>query len=502
MMMRKRYSLLTVVSVAFISAVAVAAAIAWNGSVRMARGVDIAGEQKQDAGVTQAAWFQAQPKSFADLAEKVQAAVVNVSTSKKAALRGRVQPFPRFGPRDPFDDFFEKFFEGMPNQQGPEQHSLGSGFIIDEKGIILTNTHVVSQADEIEVELSDGRKFKAEVVGTDEKTDIAVIQVKPKGDLPTVTLGDSAKLRAGDWVMAIGNPFGLEHTVTVGVVSAVGRLIGGGPFAKFIQTDASINPGNSGGPLFNIDGEVVGINSMIYAGGQGIGFAIPIDLAKQVLPQLIEKGSFSHGWLGVAIQKITPELAKSFGLDKEDGALVTEVYGGSPAAEAGLMRGDVIVEFNGEKVEDPYDLSLFVGNSNPGTKVKIKAQRNGEEKDFEVKLGEQSAEAGSPRTPAQDKGAAGKSDTLGLVVRSITPQDARELDVPGNFKGIVVQRVEPGSAAERADVRSGDVILEINSTKIQSAEDYDSAVKGLKQGDLVRLFIKRGRASVYLAFKL
>lgn len=500
--MKKKYSFLTVVFVALISAAAVAAGIVSIGSVKTAQGVDIVGKQQQDAHVAQAAWFQAQPKSFADLAEKVQAAVVNISTSKKAVSRGRVSPFPRFGPRDPFDDFFEKFFEGMPNQQMPKQHSLGSGFIIDKKGTILTNTHVVSQADEIEVELADGRKFKAEVVGTDEKTDIAVIRVKPKGELPTVMLGDSSKLRAGDWVMAIGNPFGLEHTVTVGVVSAVGRLIGGGPFAKFIQTDASINPGNSGGPLFNIDGEVVGINSMVYAGGQGIGFAIPIDLVKQVLPQLIEKGSFSHGWLGVAIQKITPELAKSFGLDKEDGALITEVYGGSPAAKAGLVRGDVITQFNGEKVEDPYDLSLFVGNSNPGTKVKIKVLRNGEDKEFEVTLGEQSADAGYPKTPGEGKASPGKADSMGLVVRGITPQDARELDVPGNFKGIVVQRVEPGSAAERADVRSGDVILEINNVKIQSAEDYENAVKGLKEGDLVRLFIKRGHASVYLAFKL
>jgi serine protease Do len=482
--------------------IGVAAVLVQASGAEAAYSVDIVGPQTQAAQVTQAAWFQAKPKSFADLAEKVAPAVVNISTSKKMRMGRQMMPFPRFGPRDPFDDFFDKYFEGMPEQGERQQHSLGSGFIIDGKGTILTNSHVVSQADEIEVELSDGRKFKAEIVGKDDKTDIAVIKIKPKGDLPTIVLGDSSKLRPGDWVMAIGNPFGLEHTVTVGVVSAKGRLIGGGPFARFIQTDASINPGNSGGPLFNIDGEVVGINTMIYAGGQGIGFSIPIDLAKQLIPQLVEKGSVSHGWLGVAIQRITPDLAKSFKLEKEEGALVTEVYSGSPAARAGLMRGDVITEFNDEKVEDPYDLSLYVGNTEPGKEAKIEVLRNGEEKEFKIKIGQQEAKAGQPGGPEKERAVPGKSDNLGLVVRTITPQDARRLDVPSSFRGVVVGRVEPGSAGERADVRSGDVILEINDTKIQNIEDYDAAVKKLKEGDLVRLFIKRGPASVYLAFRL
>ena len=477
--------------------IAMAASIGWTGEGRASYSIDVVGE-----GVEEVAWFQARPKSFADLAEKVQAAVVNISTSKKPQMRQQMMPFPRFGPSDPFDQFFDKFFEGRPQQQGPQQHSLGSGFIIDGKGTILTNSHVVSQADEIEVELSDGRKFKAEVVGSDEKTDIAVIRIKPKGDLPTVALGDSAKLRPGDWVMAIGNPFGLEHTVTVGVVSAMGRLIGGGPYARFIQTDASINPGNSGGPLFDIEGEVVGINTMIYAGGQGIGFSIPIDLAKQILPQLLDKGSVSHGWLGVAIQRITPELAKSFGLEKEEGALVTEVYGGSPAAKAGLMRGDVIMEFNDEDVEDPYDLSLYVGNSKPGDTAKIEVLRNGKEKEFNIKIGTQDDKTASTGKAGKEQAVPGKADAIGLVVKTITPQDAHKLDVPSHFSGIVVSRVEPGSVAERSDVRSDDVILEMNDAKIQNIDDYEKAVKGLKQGDLVRLFIKRGRASVYLAFRL
>jgi len=501
--MKRKFSVWTVVVVAAVSAVASAVIIAKAGRVGVASGVEVVGRQEQQAPVTDAAWFQARPRSFADLAEEVQDAVVNISTSKKLRMGRPMAPYPRFGPRDPFDEFFDKFFEGMPEQRERKQHSLGSGFIIDEKGTILTNSHVISQADEVEVELADGRKFKAEVVGTDEKTDIAVIRIKSDAKLPSVKLGDSSKVRPGDWVMAIGNPFGLEHTVTVGVVSAKGRLIGGGPYAKFIQTDASINPGNSGGPLFDIDGEVIGINTMIYAGGQGIGFAIPVDLAKQLLPQLLEKGSVSHGWLGVAIQRITPELAKSFKLEKEEGALVTEVYSGSPAAKAGLMRGDVITKFNDDDVEDPYDLSLYVGNTKPGSEVTIEVLRSGEEKEFKIKIGEQDAKLGYPAAPEAEKGAPpGKADELGLVVRTITPRDARELDVPGSFKGIVVTRVEPGSAAERADVRSGDVVLEINDAKIQNIDDYRKAVKGLKEGDLVRLFIKRGKASVYLAFRL
>ncbi|MFH1829494.1 MAG: DegQ family serine endoprotease [Pseudomonadota bacterium] len=500
-MFKKRFSLWTVMGVAALSVIAVGSLLVWTGSVKSVRGAQVVDARSYELPVQKAAWFQAQPKSFADLAEKVQAAVVNISTSKKMRRPGQMMPFPRFGPKDPFEDFFEKFFEGMP-QQERDQHSLGSGFIIDEKGTILTNSHVVSQADEIEVGLSDGRELKAEIVGMDEKTDIAVIRIKSKDNLPMVPLGNSKNVRPGDWVMAIGNPFGLEHTVTVGVVSAKGRLIGGGPYAKFIQTDASINPGNSGGPLFNLDGEVIGINTMIYAGGQGIGFAIPIDLAKQLLPQLVEKGSVSHGWLGVAIQKITPELAKSFGLKKEKGALITEVFSGSPAAKAGLQRGDVILEFNGEKVEDPHDLSLYVGNTSPDTEAKVIALRDGENKEFSVKIAEQQAMTSSRGAPETGKVDRGKADALGLVVRTITSQDAMELDVPGNFRGIVVQRVEPDSVAERAGVQSGDVVLEINDASIQNIKDYDNAVKDLKEGKLIRLFIKRGKSSIYLAFTL
>jgi serine protease Do len=401
-----------------------------------------------------------------------------------------MMPFPKMNPNDPFNDFFEKFFEGMPEEQLAK--ALGSGFIIDDQGTILTNNHVVSGADEIEVHLLDGRKFKAKVLGSDPRTDIAVIRIKTDEKLPYAKLGDSSAIRPGDWVMAIGNPFGLENTVTVGVISAKGRMIGGGaPYAKFIQTDASINPGNSGGPLFNINGEVIGINTMIHAGGQGIGFAIPIDLAKSMVPELVEKGSVTRGWLGVAVQDVTPELAKSFGLEKAEGALVAEVYAGSPAADAGLKRGDVIISFGNEKVEEPYDISLLVGNTKPDSEVAVKALREGKLQEFKVKIGKykETEQAYLPGAPEK-----GKADIIGLVVR---PMSADE-----QGGGVIVSRVEPESAAAFSDVRADDVILEVNSMKIQSIKDYETAVEKLKKGDAVRLFIKRGRASIYLAFKL
>ena len=440
-------------------------------------------------------WFEAKPMSFADLAEKVDDAVVNISTSKMIRRPSRSR---RFGPRDPFDNFFDKFFEGMPSEQN--QHSLGSGFIIDAKGTILTNNHVVSKADEIEVTLVDGRKFKAEVVGVDERTDIAVIRIKAKTDLPFVKLGSSKKMRPGDWVMAIGNPFGLENTVTVGVVSAKGRLIGGGPYAKFIQTDASINPGNSGGPLFNVMGEVIGINTMIFAGGQGIGFAIPVDLAKTVLTELVEKGAVSRGWLGVAIQDVTPDLAKSFGIKEDEGALIAEVYSNSPAAKAGFKRGDVVVAWNGEKVTEPYDLSLYVGQTKPNSDATALIVRDGKREKIKVHVGKQEkGKTSSSRSPGK---ATGKADELGLVVRTISTQDAHRLKVPSSFRGVVVARVEPNSVSEYAGVRVGDIILEVNKKKIESVGQYQKVVKSLKKGELTRLFIKRGGSSIYLAFKL
>lgn len=497
-MFSKRYSLWSLVAVSFVSAAIAVGFIAGFDHVKKGNADQIYHSSQGGGDPQPAAWFEAKPASFADLAEKVQAAVVNVNTSK-VVRRSEMMPFPHFGPRDPFEEFFDKYFEGVPKEQ--TQRSLGSGFIINKEGDILTNYHVVSQADDIEVKLADGRKFKAKVIGKDEKTDIALLKIKGAGDLPYVTLGDSSQLRPGDWVMAIGNPFGLEHTVTVGVVSALGRVIGGGPYAKFIQTDASINPGNSGGPLFNIKGEVVGINSMIFAAGQGIGFAIPVNLAKEMLPQLASKGSVTRGWLGVAIQDITPELAKSFNLKDEKGALIAEVYPDSPAAKGGIMRGDIVTSFNGKPIEDPYSLSLTVGNTQPGSEAEMKVLRNGKETTLKVKIGKQEGEKMAEAGGAPQEQTPSKVDVLGLVVKQIGPEDTHDLDLPTGFKGIVVGRVDPGSSAEGADIHSGDVILEINNKKVESVSDYQDAMNKVKKDDIVRLLVKRGHASIYVAFR-
>ncbi len=498
-MLRKRFSLWTLVAVSFISAAAVVALIAKFGDVKSGKASDQIYHSAPDEGqLRPASWFETKPSSFADLAEKVQPAVVNINTSK-VIKRQDAMPFPQFGPRDQFDEFFEKFFEGMPKEQ--TQRALGSGFIINKEGDILTNYHVVSKADDIEVKLSDGRKFKAKVVGKDEKTDIALLKISKAGDLPYVTLGDSNAMRPGDWVMAIGNPFGLEHTVTVGVVSALGRVLGGGTYAKYIQTDASINPGNSGGPLFNLKGEVVGINTMIYAAGQGIGFAIPISLAKDELPQLSTKGSVTRGWLGVAIQNITPELAKSFNLTEEKGALIAEVYPDSPAAKAGIVRGDVVYELNGKKIDDPASLAMAVGAVQPGTEAEVKILRGGKEMTLKVKLGKQEGEKTEQAAGETKEGVPSKVDVVGLVVRPLSPEDAAKLDIPAGYRGVIVSRVEPGSSAEGADIHSGDIILEVNNAKVASIDEYFGATKSVKKGDIIRLLVKRGRASIYVAFR-
>lgn len=445
--------------------------------------------------------FQA-PESFNELVESVSSAVVNISTTKNV----KVQPFNPFGdfgrrrggPGDPFDDFFEKFFEGAP-QQRRNQQSLGSGFIFDANGHILTNNHVVANADEITVTLSDERKFKAKVIGRDEETDIAVIKIEVPKDLPFEDLGDSDSLKIGDWVIAIGNPFGLSQTVTAGIVSAKGRLIGAGPYDNFIQTDASINPGNSGGPLFNMKGNVVGINTAIYAGGQGLGFAIPVNMAKKLVPQLIKHGKvLDRGWLGVMIQPITPELAKSFGLSEDQkGALIGDVVSESPAAKAGIKRGDVIIKFDGNVITKSQELPGRVAVLQPGQNVVLTVLRDGKETNITVVLGKREGNVASSTL----EGDSGVVDKLGLVVRKLTASEAHELKMDPE-KGVYVERVEPGSSAENADVRAGDVLYEINGTAVNSLAEYKAAVEKLEKGKIVRLLIRRDRGTVYLAFTL
>jgi serine protease Do len=353
---------------------------------------------------------------------------------------------------------------------------------------------VVENASDIKVSLSDKEEFDAKVVGRDPKTDVALIKIEAKKDLPVIPLGDSGQLRVGEWVVAIGNPFGLGHTVTAGIVSAKGRIIGAGPYDDFIQTDASINPGNSGGPLFNLNGEVIGINTAIVASGQGIGFAIPINVAKDLLVQLREKGKVTRGWLGVQVQRVTPELAKSFGLDRERGALVADVVTDTPAERAGIERGDIIVEFNGRKIEEMNDLPRVVAATPPGGEAEVKVLRKGQEKVVRVKVAEMKEE----RVAGGDGGTI--EEGLGLTVQELTPEIARSLGL-SDTKGVVVSNVEEESPADEAGIRRGDVLLEVNQKKIANVRDYRAAL-GRAGGPESWLFlIRRGNNVLYVTLK-
>ena len=431
---------------------------------------------------------------FVELAKRLKPSVVNISTAKTIAPQKRMQhPQNQFG-QDPFEDFFNRFFENAP-QHPYKQRSLGSGFIISNEGYILTNNHVVAGADEVKVKLSDGREFKAEVKGTDEKLDLAVLKINVKGGLPVALLGDSDAIHVGEWVMAIGNPFGLNQTVTAGIVSATGRVIGSGPYDDFIQTDASINPGNSGGPLFNAAGKVIGINAAIVAGGQGIGFAIPINMAKSVLPQLEEKGKVTRGWLGVAIQPVTPELAKSFGVEGEKGALVADVSKDSPAEKAGLKSGDIIMAFDGKEIQEMNNLPRFVATTPVGKKVQINILRNGKPLVVtatieRLKEGEEGVQTGAEQ-----------QDRLGIAVKELSPELAAQIGIK-ETKGVVVTEVKQGGIAEEAGIVAGDVIKEINGTQISSAADFTKAVAAVKKGDVARLLLRRGEGSLFVAINV
>src|SRR5574341_299965 len=319
--------------------------------------------------------------SFADLVEKLKPSVVNISITSMARERGVFTSPSPFGEQDPFGEFFERFFGQAPPREF-KQHGLGSGFIISEDGYVVTNNHVVDLAEDIEVTLEGGEKYKARIIGKDSKTDLALLKIEPKGKLPSVKFGDSDKLRIGDWVMAIGNPFGLGHTVTAGIISAEGRVLGLGAYDDFIQTDAPINPGNSGGPLFNLNGEVVGVNTAIIAGGQGIGFAIPTNITQNIVDQLKEKGKVVRGWLGVIIQQITSEIAEGMNLKELKGALVSDVTPGGPAEKAGIKRGDIIVGFNGHKMEKVAQLTGIVADTPPDTQVQLRVMREKNEKEI------------------------------------------------------------------------------------------------------------------------
>jgi len=426
---------------------------------------------------------------FVELTKKLKPSVVNISTAKTVSPQKNTQrPRNPFG-QDPFEDFFNRFFD-VP-QHSFKQRSLGSGFIISKDGYILTNNHVVGGADEIKVKLSDGREFKATVKGTDEKLDLAVLKIEVKSALPVAELGDSDAIQVGEWVMAIGNPFGLSQTVTAGIVSATGRVIGSGPYDDYIQTDASINPGNSGGPLFNAQGMVVGINTAIVQGGQGIGFAIPINMAKAVLPQLEEKGKVTRGWLGVAIQPVTPELAQSFGVEGEKGALVADVTKDSPADKAGLKSGDIIMEFDGKQITEMNSLPRYVAATPVGKKVKLKLLRNGKPEEVAVTI-ERLNDGEESVTPAA------MEDRLGLTVRELSAELAAQLRIK-ETKGVVVVAVKPDGIAGEAGITGGDVIKEINGGSINTMEDYTKAISAHKKGKIMRLLLRRGESSLFVA---
>ncbi len=431
---------------------------------------------------------------FVSLAKRLTPVVVNVSTTQSS--EGGQHTFPRsFGEQDPFSEFWKRFF-GDPMPRGPfRQKSLGSGFIINHDGFILTNNHVVENADKIVVKLSDGREFQAKLVGRDSKTDIAVIKIDTDQDLPTAPLGNSDQLEVGEWVLAIGNPFGLEHSVTSGIVSAIGRQIGAGPYDNFIQTDASINPGNSGGPLMNLRGEVIGINTAIFSrggGNIGIGFAIPINLAKELLPQLKSKGRVTRGWLGVVIQKVTPAIAESLGLDKARGALVANVSKDAPADKAGVKVGDVIIEFDGSGIRESNNLPIIVARTPVGKKVPVKVLREGKETVIWVAIGELKDE----EVFASAKG----TGNLGLSVQKVTPQIAESLGLD-SADGVVVTLVEPGGPGEEAGIRRGDVILEVDRKSIHNMADFRKAISKVKKGKGVLFLVRRGETTLFLALK-
>ncbi len=435
---------------------------------------------------------------FVDIVKREKPAVVNIYTTQ-TPKRPRIPHGQQGQGGDPFDLFNEFYGNEMP--QVP-RHSLGSGFIIDKEGYIFTNNHVVERADEVKVKLNNGKEYDAQIVGTDPETDIALIKIQADKDLPVVDLGDSDQIDVGEWVLAIGNPFGLSQTVTVGVVSALGRDIGAGRYDNYIQTDASINPGNSGGPLIDINGKVIGINGAILPGNQGgnigIGFAIPINMAKQILNDLKGKKGVSRGWLGVVIQAITPELQKAFKLKSSDGALVGGVAQGGPADKAGIKRGDVITKFSGKEVKDSRDLPRFVAEQKPGTTVELELDRNGKKMTFKVALGD--LREGEKSYQATTRGEESYDD-LGIVVSDITPEIEKGLGLSKGSKGVAVTGIDPRGAAAQAGIQRGDIIEEVNRQPSLNVGQFNDALSKVPADEAVLFTVRRGNGSTFIVIQ-
>ncbi len=433
---------------------------------------------------------------FSHIAAMAKPAVVNISTEKTIKGGGRVFNFfgQPFGNGNPFNNFMMPFMRQTPSHSYI-QRSLGSGFIISKDGYIVTNNHVVEGADEIKVKLANGKKYHAKVIGRDPKTDVALIKIKAHNLVP-LKIGNSDDLKVGNWVVAIGSPFGLEQTVTAGIVSAKGRIIGEGPYDDFIQTDASINPGNSGGPLLNMDGEVVGINTAIIKSGQGIGFAIPSDLAENIVAQLKKSGKVTRGWMGVAIQNITPQLADYYGLKQNQGVLVAKVYKNNPAYKAGIKTGDIIIRVNDKKIKSSRELSSNIAGHAVGENVKITLIRNGQKKVLYVKLAERNNQSGRESEAMADSAETG-FDEFGFRFQTLNPSLATALGYPIGTKGLVIAEIKPDSRAADTGLSKGDFLKEVNRIPVKTMKDYKKILRKIKKGGIVQLLFSRRNTSFF-----
>jgi serine protease Do len=448
---------------------------------------------------------------FTDLAEKHGAEVVNISVTQSVHNNGHVGGFPGMEGDEQMQEFFKRFgiplmpgMPGMPGQGGAPQpdyksQSLGSGFIISSDGYVLTNAHVINEADEVIVKLADKREFKAKIIGADKRTDVALLKIDATG-LPKVMIGDSAKLKVGEWVAAIGSPFGLENTMTAGIVSAKGRALPQENFVPFIQTDVAINPGNSGGPLFNLAGEVVGINSQIYSrsgGSMGLSFAIPIDVAIDVSNQLKANGKITRGWLGIAIQEITKELAESFSMKNTNGALVAGVEKNGPADKGGLEAGDVITKFDGKPIGVSADLPRAVGATKPGKIAAVEILRKGSVKTLNIGVGEMPSDGSETAAPSTKPNGKVEANKIGLTLKELTVQQKKKLN---GKNGLLV--VESVGAAAQAGIRRGDVILGLNNNESQSVEQFNKQINAVAAGKAVAVLVQRGEATLYVPIKV
>ncbi|MBI3802204.1 MAG: DegQ family serine endoprotease [Nitrospirae bacterium] len=438
---------------------------------------------------------------FIEIAKRVTPAVVNISTTR-VVKSGEDTPSmpPMFN-----DPFFKRFFGDRPGERPSPQHprrsqGLGSGVIVDPSGIIVTNNHVIAQADEVKVLLADKREFKGKVIGSDPKSDLAVVKIDAE-NLPSMPWGDSNQLQVGEYVLAVGNPFGLNQTVTAGIVSAVGRAnVGIADYEDFIQTDAAINPGNSGGALVNRRGELIGINTAIFSqtgGYMGIGFAVPSDMAHTIMDSLVKNGKVVRGWLGVSIQEVSPELAKQFGLKEPKGALIGDVLAGSPAEKAGIQRGDILVAVDNKTIDSPEQLRKRVAAAPVGQKITLTVWRDKKEKEIAVSPGEQPQDVAM--AGKDEKGAESSAAFTGLQVRTLTPTLEQRFELPKGLQGVLVDQVEDGSRAEEAGLRPGDVIIEINRKQIRNIGDYEQVVSGFKKEESALLLVHRRGNTLFLS---